>query len=625
MKYKILLVVFLVVQVFNVQAAKKHKHHKHHNHSIKIEILKPVKVIETKTIIPVKVIVKGNKPYTYVIKKAPKYGRLKVIDNVFKYILVNSKTKHDEFEFYVIVGNHKSKTEKVHLNIKLPKNKAPKVKKQKLVKIKAINTTIIIHTTDPENDPVTYSLEDTSKHGMITGSANVFTYILTDLEAKHDKIVVSVSDGFNKSIKHKIHLKIKEIIQVIGIEEGQIFSNGINSISGNLYGIKSVSKVKATIDGENTDGLIIFDDSSFSITGDSSLILSGHHSMIITVTDSKNVETILTVNFTVDLDAPVIVIDSIEDNAVFSGNFILNANYEDALTPITVVSVSLDNVDISNQVNNVNGVITFESSLTDGSHIVNITITDSANNTANKEINFTVDNTPPEITVTSPTATGYFSNSTLNFSGTYVEKNLDTIIAYVDGYEIANLVKTETNYSGKIENLTEGGHTFSVKITDKAGHIKEIDTINFSADITAPTIAITELPNNGLINSGLSLTASYGDLLSGIGSVKVELDGNDVTTDSTIQNGSISYTNSNLVDGEHSIKFTVIDNVENTKEKAIEFTSDKTLPVVVLSKPTNAEVFKGDLNLEGSYSDVTTGIATVTVLLDDNDITSSCF
>ncbi len=141
-------------------------------------------------------------------------------------------------------------------------------------------------------------------------------------------------------------------------------------------------------------------------------------------------------------------------------------------------------------------------SLADGGHTLTVVATDTAGNAGTATRTFTIDATPPGLTIdTGPIDPTPTSDTTPTFTFT-VTLGPATTTCHIDANAPASCASPFTAAA-----LLDGGHTLTVVATDTAGNARTA-TRTFTVDTVAPTVTITGGPSDppGTKNASPSFT-----------------------------------------------------------------------------------------------------------------------
>jgi hypothetical protein len=132
--------------------------------------------------------------------------------------------------------------------------------------------------------------------------------------------------------------------------------------------------------------------------------------------------------------------------------------------------------------------------LPDGSHHITVYANDSAGNMgASSTVHFSVDTTPPAITIISP------ENKTYETASIWLNFTVDKLTAWI-GYGLDDNAN-ETVTGNTTIMVDDGPHSITVYANDTGGNMGASDTVHFSVD-APPSIAIVS-PANGSYTSTL--------------------------------------------------------------------------------------------------------------------------
>ena len=206
--------------------------------------------------------------------------------------------------------------------------------------------------------------------------------------------------------------------------------------------------------------------------------------------------------------------------------------------------------------------------LSDGTHTVRVESTDAAGNTGFAEINFTVDTTPPIVSIASPAALSNDNTPLLSYSASD-----GTVVVKVDGIAVNKVSGND------LDPLGDGTHSVRVESTDTVGNTGFAE-VTFTIDTIAPAVSIAS-PATGLTRDNTPLLAyTVND-----GSVIVKLDG-------TIVNKVSGDSLEALTDGSHAVRVEAKDAAGNTGFREVTFTVDTVtiVSVNVVVSPTKVNI-----------------------------------
>ena len=207
------------------------------------------------------------------------------------------------------------------------------------------------------------------------------------------------------------------------------------------------------------------------------------------------------------------------------------------------------------------------SSLADGEHTFTVKATDTAGNTSQDAYTWTIDATPPTVTITGDKP----ANPTNSASASFSFSASDPTQCKLDGGAFTACTSPAT-YTG----LADGPHTFTVKSTDPASNTAE-DSYTWTVDATAPTVAIVGGP------AALSNTRSPTFTFTASEPTQCKLDAGAFAACTSPKGYS------SLADGEHTFTVKATDTAGNTSQDAYTWTIDATPPTVTITgdKPAN--------------------------------------
>jgi RHS repeat-associated protein len=273
--------------------------------------------------------------------------------------------------------------------------------------------------------------------------------------------------------------------------------------------------------------------------------------------------------------------------------------------------------------------------ITQGSHTLTITATDSAGNITTTPYNVTVtfDTTPPVITAALATDTGTSNSDRITSNaaivGTVTDQN--SIASFRAGFgntPVANYVDVsadrQANGSFNLSvarlsqifggSLPDGVHTLNLQAADQAGNLTTF-ALTFTLDTTTatPTVTLGSSSDTGISNSD-RITKVKTPSLSGkaeAGSVVKVSSGTQILGTATANSaGDWQLTVSPLNDGTYSLSASSTDIAGNVSGNAtpLQVTIDSVVPQLTLATATNAPIAPGTKltgSTDGSGSPIT--------------------
>ena len=242
-----------------------------------------------------------------------------------------------------------------------------------------------------------------------------------------------------------------------------------------------------------------------------------------------NKSAIQTVNYTIDLTAPV-VSDNGAVGGLFNASQSVNLTASDNLDSNPVIYYTTDgsNPTTSSSRVSCSGPVTVDKSCT-----LKFAAVDAGGNWSPvQSLDYVIDVTAPTVTVM---PNGGCFNTTRNVTLSAVDDQDGSPVVYysLDGKTWNHQAKSVTL------NLTgEGVTSLSFYAVDAAGNKAAIQTVNYTVDLTVPTV--TASPAGGSYNALQSVNLTASDNLDSNPTIYYTTDGSDPTTASTRYTGPIS-------------------------------------------------------------------------------------
>ena len=419
----------------------------------------------------------------------------------------------------------------------------------------------------------------------------------------------------------------------------------------------SVSTIKVMVDAANVTRQSTIVAGHVSYTPPTSAPLAqGAHSVQITADDASATSESGKWRFVVDTEPPIIGSYGPLPGGYAPLPVVINAQFRDAGTEgvgsginVSAIKLNLDGTDVTKSAKVLPSQISYAMPAgTVGNHIVTLVVPDNAGNTTTKTWQFSADLVPPTIALQNNVDGATFSADwlpafALAFSDADSGVDPKSLKVALDGIDITSSLLAAGNTPGAIASgevlhniiysysqskpLFEGTHKLVVTVKDYLGNIA---SAQFSFTTKTPPVISNPAPSATILSSGAEpvISASYSDIGSGIAiaSVKMTVDGYDVTKFASITLTSIRYTPTTpLFDGAHTVELTVLDNVGNPTELTWTFFSGSG-PIISAMTPSNTLLpFGSTPTISAQIAPTTHPVdaTSVHLILNGNDVTSA--
>ena len=305
-----------------------------------------------------------------------------------------------------------------------------------------------------------------------------------------------------------------------------------------------------------------------------------------------NIEALHVVSLSVrvfDVTPPSLALTPTNGSTVTTTTYALYAIYADTGTGVNVATVRLrfDGIDVTTQAVVTTSSASFVQStaLSQGTHTVTAQVADFAGNQSSAASAFFVDSMPP---VTTLLVDG-LANSATNL----VLLSTDSIgfIAFDAGSGVA---QTRYALDGGLQQvftlpftLSVGTHTLAYQSVDKAGNVEILKTVSAGVrlyDVTPPALTLAPVNGSTITTTTPLIAAVYFDTGTGVNTATLRLavDGVDVTTRAVVALSSASFTPPGLSQGGHTVSASVADYAGNVASASSNFFVDSLSPVTTL-------------------------------------------
>lgn len=259
------------------------------------------------------------------------------------------------------------------------------------------------------------------------------------------------------------------------------------------------------------------------------------------------------------------------------------------------------------------------SGLSEGGHTLTVEASDMAGNSASVFSPFNVDTQAPVVSPGGPIGT--ISSAAVTITASFNDPDpgsgIDSgsLTVSLDGAALGGCTIAATQVSCPVSNLGEGKHDVDVAVSDNVAH-SGAAAWSFDVQNAYPLVSnLLPAPGSTVNNPWPEISASYADNGRGIdsGSIRLYLDGQDVTTSATQAPGSISYKPGSgawLANGAHTARFVVADSAGGVSDQTWGFnvtSPSLTLSLTRIFWASYDDFLAGDLSVDYSLNDPAEG------------------
>ncbi len=226
--------------------------------------------------------------------------------------------------------------------------------------------------------------------------------------------------------------------------------------------------------------------------------------------------------------------------------------------------------------------------VTDGMHIIALTVSDYAGNTRTVEIRVFVDNTPPTVSILSP-ANNTYVHGDITITFTAQDTALENASITIGATHVYNVTGMTTS---NLDTTLFGDGLYTVKLMayDLAGNSAET-LITLTIDNTPPTAHITSPANNAFLKGRVWINVTFSDTNLDKATLSLGKQVIDLT------NSSILWNTTAASDGKYLLTLTVSDKAGNTQTDEITVTVDNTPPIGEILSPSNSTYHMGSVDI----------------------------
>ncbi|TFG70537.1 MAG: hypothetical protein E4H25_01825 [Methanomassiliicoccus sp.] len=341
-------------------------------------------------------------------------------------------------------------------------------------------------------------------------------------------------------------------------------------------------------------------------------VADGSHTVYVRATDVAGWPVTESVTFTVNTEAPIVMITSPEDGNVVTDSSVLME------WDVTEVQLGIDKIDVKadsddwTEIDAADVSYVFDD-LSEGPHTLYVRVTDLSSLQTTEIVQIVVDTVSPTVAITSPDEDELLADSTVSMVWTAADttSGLANMQVMLDAGSWVILDDAVRTY--EFSELSDGTHTLYVKATDMGG-LEATDSVSIEVDTIAPAVEIST-PDDGEIFSAGTVAVEWtgSDAGSGVAMYEVRLDTGiwiDVGTD-------LTYDFVAVPQGSHAITVRATDNAGLTASDAVEIVVDTSAPAVVIGSPEDGyDLDTSSVSVTWTVTEAQSDVTAVEIQLD---------
>jgi RHS repeat-associated protein len=429
-----------------------------------------------------------------------------------------------------------------------------------------------VDATDPDNEPLIYSLQVFPTGMIIDSSSGVISWTPTSTGDFSVTVLVDDNNGGTDSQSFIITVTDPDVtaptITISSPQDNLITNQASQTIIGTLDEAATLTL--------NGNPVTVNPDLSFSAPV---ILVEGVNTFNFDATDTATNIGTATLTLNLDTVLPVITITSPQDG------FITNQ----ATQTITGSLSEAATLTINGLAVTVNPDLSFSTDVTliEGANAIAIEATDTATNVDTTSLTLNLDTVLPVITITSPPDNLLTNQATQTITGTLSEVATLTI----NGQTVT--VNPDLSFSSDV-TLIEGANVIAIEATDDATNIGTA-SLTLNLDTVAPMVTVTT-PPEGLITNQASQTIT-GSLSE---TATLTINGQAVTVN---PDNSYSFAVT-LSEGQNTFTIDAIDAATNVGSASLTLNLDTVAPVATITTPADGLLTNNPIQLvTGSVSE----------------------
>src|SRR5207253_1858637 len=318
-----------------------------------------------------------------------------------------------------------------------------------------------------------------------------------------------------------------------------------------------------------------------------------------------------------DTTPPSVSLTAPSAGATVSGTITVSASASDNVG-VVGVQFKLDGANLGAEVTTAPYALSWNTTTaTNAAHTLTAVARDAAGNTATSAaVSVTVDNAPPTVSLTAPTA-GRSIKGTITVSAS-ASDNVGVVGVQfkLDGSNLGAEVTTAPYaVSWNTTTATNAAHTLTAVARDAAGNTATSAAVSVTVDNAPPTVSLTAPVAGTKVVGTVTVSASATDNVGVVG-VQFKLDGANLGTEVTVAPYSVSWNTTTATAGAHTLTAVARDAAGNAATSpAVSVTVDNAPPTASLTAPIAGASVAGTITVSASATE-NVGAAGVQFKLD---------
>ena len=415
---------------------------------------------------------------------------------------------------------------------------------------------------------VSLSVDGTAVDAMVDG--NEFTYDLSDKLAEGEHTVsVSVEDENGETAQASTTFSVvypEVSVMISSPLAANTYDHTYRHISGAFTGVGEVA-VSLSVDGTAVEAMVDGNEFTFDL---SDKLTEGEHTVSVSVEDENGETAQATTEFSVVYPEASVMISSPLAANTYDHTY---RHISGAFTGVgeVAVSLSVDGTAVEAMVDGNEFTFDLSDKLTEGEHMVSVSVEDENGETAQASTTFSVVYPDASVSIDSPVAGGIYDHTYRHISGEFMGVGAVAVNIMIDGEAVdADSISVGGNeFTYMLSNkLTEGDHMVSVSVEDENGETAQATT-EFSVVYPAASVMISSpVAGDTYDHTYRHISGEF----TGVGEVTVNLRVDGIRVPARIDDNEFTYDLWNrLSEGEHMVSVSVTDQNGETAQASTTF------------------------------------------------------